>query len=128
MRRKRRRTVTGCPGGARCCGTREHRVDRNHEAVRGRHHPDYETKPLLSVGDQVPETSNPSKRYQMVGIPDGLGAHKSPGGTITLFMNHELLQTAQSRPVIGEPLNRGAIISKLTLDKDGKVLQRRACI
>ena len=37
-------------------------------------------------------------------------------------MNHELLQTSLSEPVIGEPLNRGAIISKLTLDNDGTVL------
>ena len=84
--------------------------------------PEYEAKPLLSAGEQVPETSNPAKRYQMVGIPDGLGAHKSPGGTITVFMNHELERRALSKPVIGEPLNRGAIILKLTLDKDGKVL------
>ena len=49
----------------------------------------YETKALLSVGDQVPETSHKSKRYQMVGIPDGLGAYKSRKGT-TVFMNHEL--------------------------------------
>ncbi|MFN2470200.1 MAG: hypothetical protein ABR583_04280 [Gaiellaceae bacterium] len=34
----------------------------------------YETKRLLSVGDTVPETSNPAKAFKMVGIPDGLGA------------------------------------------------------
>ena len=39
----------------------------------------YETEPLLSVGDTVPEASDPSKSYQMVGIPDGLGAHKAHG-------------------------------------------------
>ena len=38
---------------------------------------DYYTKRLLSVGDTVPETSNPAKQFQMIGIPDGLGAHKS---------------------------------------------------
>ena len=59
----------------------------------------------------------------MVGIPDGLGAYKSSNGRITLFMNHELGQTAMSEPVIGDPLNRGAIVSKLTLDKNGKVLR-----
>ena len=32
----------------------------------------YETEPLFSVGDTVPEASDPSKSYQMVGIPDGL--------------------------------------------------------
>ena len=35
----------------------------------------YYTQRLLSVGDTVPESSNPAKQYQMVGIPDGLGAH-----------------------------------------------------
>ena len=38
----------------------------------------YETKRLLSVGDRVPETSNPTMEYQMIGIPDGLGAHANP--------------------------------------------------
>ena len=122
MRRKRRRTVTvalAALGAVALVSTASTATTKPYAVAIV---PDYETKPLLSVGEQVPETSNPSKRYQMVGIPDGLGAHKSPGGTITLFMNHELLQGALSRPVIGEPLNRGAIISKLTLDKDGKVL------
>ena len=36
----------------------------------------YETKTLLSVGDVVRETSNRKQKYQMVGIPDGLGAVK----------------------------------------------------
>ena len=39
----------------------------------------YETEPLFSVGDTVPEASDPSKSYQMVGIPDGPGAHKAHG-------------------------------------------------
>ncbi len=82
----------------------------------------YHTQRLLSVGDTVPESSNPAKQYQMVGIPDGLGAHKGKSGQVTVFMNHELVNTAVSEPVIGEPLNRGAIVSKLTLDKKGKVL------
>jgi hypothetical protein len=82
----------------------------------------YEAKRLLSVGDRVPETSNPAKEYQMVGIPDGLGAHANPDGTKTVFMNHELNSSSQSEPVIGEPLNNGAIVSKLVLDGDGNVL------
>ena len=58
----------------------------------------YETKRLISVGDTVPETSNPAKQYQMVGIPDGLGAHSNPDGTTTIFMNHELTSaTVRSR-------------------------------
>ena len=82
---------------------------------------DYYTKRLLSVGDTVPETSNPSKEFQMVGIPDGLGAHKA-GNKRIVYMNHELVHNTPSEPVIGEPLNRGPIVSKLVLDRKGKVL------
>ncbi len=82
----------------------------------------YYTQRLLSVGDTVPETTNSAKQFQMVGIPDGLGADKRKGGQTTLFMNHELPFNTQSEPVLGEPLNRGPIVSKLILDKKGKVL------
>jgi Bacterial protein of unknown function (DUF839) len=82
----------------------------------------YYTQRLLSVGDTVPETSNPAKQFQMIGIPDGLGAYKGRNGRTTLFMNHELPFNTLSEPVLGEPLNRGPIVSKLTLDKKGKVL------
>ncbi|MBA3348060.1 MAG: DUF839 domain-containing protein [Actinobacteria bacterium] len=82
----------------------------------------YYTQRLLSVGDTVPETSNPSKQFQMVGIPDGLGATKGKNGKTTLFMNHEFVFNTLSEPVLGEPLNRGPIVSKLILDKKGKVL------
>ena len=34
----------------------------------------YETTRIISVGDTVPETSDSSKQFQMVGIQDGLGA------------------------------------------------------
>ena len=79
----------------------------------------YETKRLLSVGDTVPETSNPSKQYRMIGIPDGLGAHPSGRGTVTAYMNHELVAAALSEPNVGGPLNRGAFVSKYLLDKKG---------
>jgi hypothetical protein len=82
----------------------------------------YMTTRLLSVGDTVPETSQPGKEYKMVGIPDGLGGHANPDGTRTIYMNHELTSSTQSEPVVGDPLNRGAFVSKLTLDADGKVL------
>ena len=62
----------------------------------------YETKVLLTVGDTVPETSDPSKQYQMVGIPDGLGAHKGKGRTTVVYMNHELGYNVPSRTTIGE--------------------------
>lgn len=83
---------------------------------------DYALQPLLSVGDQVPNTSDPTKVYQMIGIPDGLGATKGHGDTTLLYMNHELGYTVQSEPNIGGPINRGAFISRWTLDKNGSVL------
>lgn len=82
----------------------------------------HETKRLLSVGDTVPESSSPAKQYKMVGIPDGLGAHKSRNGKVTVYMNHELTSGTVSEPTIGDPLNRGAFVSKLTLDRRGKVI------
>ena len=52
--------------------------------------PDYTIVAILSAGDRVPRTSNPLQQYQMVGIPDGLGAHANADGTVSVFMNHEL--------------------------------------
>jgi Bacterial protein of unknown function (DUF839) len=81
----------------------------------------YETKRLLSVGDRVPETSDPAKEFQMIGIPDGLGAHANADGTKTVYMNHELTGSTTSEPNVGRPLNRGAFVSKLVLDSAGNV-------
>lgn len=83
---------------------------------------DYKIQPLLSVGEQVPNSSDPSKVYQMVGIPDGLGAHKLPGGLTALYMNHELGNAVLSEPNVGGPLNRGAFISRWVLGKSGCVI------
>lgn len=85
---------------------------------------DYKVDALLSVGDQVP-LSGGSGQYRMVGIPDGLGAHKNADGTSTLLMNHELGFSAQSEPVVGGPKNRGAIVSKWILDEDGDPISGR---
>ena len=82
----------------------------------------YETKPLLTVGDTVPETSNSARQYQMVGIPDGLGAHKGRGRTTVLYLNHELGFNVPSRTTIGEPRDRGAVVSKYILDRRGTVV------
>ncbi len=90
--------------------------------------PDYETEALFTVGDQVPWIEDESRRYQMVGIPDGLGAHsnKNVKGTeewgddsATLFMNHEFTNTTVSEPLIGGPRFRGAFVSRWILDEDG---------
>ena len=81
----------------------------------------YETKRLISVGDRVPETTNPSGEYQLIGIPDGLGAHSNRGGTKTVYLNHELSAGTTSEPNVGGPLNRGAFVSKLVVDRSGNV-------
>ena len=83
---------------------------------------DYVIQPLLSVGERVPNTSDPTKQYQMIGIPDGLGATKGHGNTTILFMNHELTTTTLSEPNVGGPLNRGGFVSRFVLDKDGCVI------
>jgi hypothetical protein len=71
---------------------------------------DYVLQPLLSVADQVPNTSDPARRYQMIGIPDGLGATKGPGNTTILYVNHELGSSVLSEPNVGGVRNR-AILS-----------------
>lgn len=84
--------------------------------------PDYAVQPLLSVGDRLPNTSNPTRVYQMIGIPDGLGITKGAGNTTLLYMNHELGYSTTSEPNVGQPLNRGAFVSRWTLDQQGRVL------
>lgn len=83
--------------------------------------PQYETVKLLSVGDTVPLTGDPSKTFQMVGIPDGLGAHRGAGGSRIVYVSHELRSTVESEPVPGGPLNRGAFVSRFVMDADGTV-------
>jgi hypothetical protein len=84
--------------------------------------PEYALQPLLSSGDRVPRSSNPAQSYQMIGIPDGMGSYRINGFT-TLFMNHELGNTTTSEPVVGDPLRRGAFVSKYVLDAYGRVTQ-----
>jgi len=93
---------------------------------------EYEVDALFSVDDKV-SWSGGSGEYRMVGIPDGLGAHANGDGTATLYMNHELAaftappnpQPIVSEPVVGEPKNRGAFVSKWTLDEDGDPIAGR---
>jgi len=83
---------------------------------------DYSLIPILSVGDRVPRSSDASQLFQMIGIPDGLGAYPDYDGTTTLFMNQELPNTVNSEPIVGQPLYRGAFVSKLLLSADASVL------
>jgi secreted PhoX family phosphatase len=84
--------------------------------------PEYAVQPILSSGDRLPRTSNPSQQFQFVGIPDGMGAYEATQGRTVLYINHEFGNTALSEPVIGQPLNKGAIVSRLVLARDGSAL------
>ena len=83
--------------------------------------PEYAVQPLISAGDRVPRTGSPGEQYQMIGIPDGMGAYQDGNQTV-VYMNHELVQANTSEPIVGQPLNRGAIVSRLVLGRDGKVI------
>jgi hypothetical protein len=77
--------------------------------------PDVDTVSILTVGDNVPGTDGDGPGYQMVGIPDGLGAYRSGRDTFTVLMNHEL------RADNGIPRAHGALgafVSKWTIDVD----------
>lgn len=67
----------------------------------------YYSQRLLSVGDTVPESSDASKQYQVVGIPGGLGAHKNTGARSTVFMSHELVYNALRAGGRGTAESRG---------------------
>lgn len=83
--------------------------------------PSYAVTPILSVADRVPETSNPTKQFQLIGIPDGLGLEATHRGA-DLYVNHEVTKPTLTEPVVGDPLNRGSFVSKYRLARDGSVL------
>ncbi|HSA59625.1 MAG TPA: alkaline phosphatase PhoX [bacterium] len=70
--------------------------------------------PLLTVGESVPRTSNPTQSFRLIGVPDGLGLERS-GGRIRLWVNHELEKTDASQPIAGGPLQKGAFVSLFLL-------------
>lgn len=84
--------------------------------------PEYVVQPLLTVGDQVPNTSDTNRTFQMVGIPDGLGAYKTESGNTILFINQELPRATVSQPNVGETPLRGAFVSRLVLDREAHVV------
>jgi len=65
---------------------------------------------LLTVSDEGAAKNG----YEMVGIPDGLGALKDHGRDFRLFMNHELPATSGAVRRHGE---KGAFVSDLTIDR-----------
>lgn len=62
--------------------------------------PEYQTKALLTVGDEVPLlqgdfphfTTSSTQTFAMAGIPDGLGVYRS-GNYYYVFVNHEIAET-----------------------------------
>ena len=86
--------------------------------------PDYIMRPLLSVGESVPRTSNPAELYQFIGIPDGMGIHRLNPTQSVVYMNHELGQgslTKPLNPLTGTVTNRGAFVSRWVLCRDGSI-------
>lgn len=73
-----------------------------------RSQPGVVTKSILTVGDSV-NAKPDGTPYQLVGLPDGLGAIDNGGGTFTLLVNHELRSGAGSVRAHGA---NGAFISK----------------
>jgi hypothetical protein len=73
-----------------------------------------QTKALLTVGDAVGTKPN-GQPYRMVGIPDGLGAKDNGDGTFSVFMNHELTNTAGIARAHG---GLGSFVSEWRVRKD----------
>ena len=65
---------------------------------------------LLTVGD----SGAAGNGFELVGIPDGMGAAPAGGHNVNIFLNHELVATAGAVRAHGQ---RGAFVSKLELDK-----------
>jgi hypothetical protein len=77
--------------------------------------PGVQVQSVLTVGDTVPETGNPSGgSYQMIGIPDGLGQFDNGDGTYTLVMDHEL---GNAVGAVRDHGTVGAFVSKWIIDK-----------
>ncbi len=72
------------------------------------------TVSLLTVGDAVGPDD-----YQMVGIPDGLGAFDNGDGTFTVLMNHEIGTSAATNAPLGAVRAHGAagaFVSRWTVE------------
>ena len=67
-------------------------------------------KSLLTVDDAGAAENG----YEMVGIPDGLGASRDGGNDFTLYMNHELVATSG---IVRRHGQRGAFVAKLEIDR-----------
>ena len=72
--------------------------------------PSVSTVSLLTVGDETSDGTG----WQMVGIPDGLGAFDNGDGTFTVLMNHEI---PEAQGVVRDHGFAGAFVAKLVIDK-----------
>ena len=68
---------------------------------------------LLTVDGALGDGGAASNGYEMVGIPDGLGAMDGPGRDFTLYMNHEI---AATQGIVRAHGQRGAFVSRLRID------------
>ena len=69
------------------------------------------TTSLLTVDD----AGSAANGYEMVGIPDGLGARRSLFGTVNVTMNHELVATSG---IVRRHGQTGAFISELVVSRN----------
>jgi Ca2+-binding RTX toxin-like protein len=98
--------------------------------------PEYDIKPLLTVGDEVPLlegtfgnfSTSQTRSYAMVGIPDGLG-HTEINGLHYVWMNHELgsSTTTDISSTVSGQIN-GARVSLFVFDQNWKVIGGRNLI
>jgi hypothetical protein len=72
----------------------------------------WQVLPLLSVGDSVNAKAD-GKSYQMVGVPDGLGAYLDKKNNLVVLMDHELKSTEGIARAHG---GQGAFVSQWTFD------------
>jgi len=72
--------------------------------------PAVSTVSLLTVGDETSDGAG----WQMVGIPDGLGAFDNGDGTFTVLMNHEL---SAAQGAVRDHGATGSFVSRLVIDK-----------
>jgi hypothetical protein len=68
---------------------------------------------LITVDGVLGDGGAAANGYEMVGIPDGLGAMPGPGRDFTLFMNHELNQAQGIARAHGQI---GAFVSRWEID------------
>ncbi len=84
---------------------------------------DFNYEPLVTVGDRVPLTGDPSKEYSMAGLPDASGIYRDRvTGEIILFCAHEAGQNILSTAIPGETPFRGAYVSRYVLNNNGSIV------